>query len=72
MKLRVPPVGGLIVATLLSNSTPRETAAQRPKPARQDYNSGEYLYRTFCASCHGESAKGDVPSPTSFADAHPT
>ena len=34
---------------------------QRPKPARQDYNSGEYLYRTFCASCHGESAKGDGP-----------
>ena len=61
MKLRVPPVGGLIVAALLSNSTPSETAVQRPKPARQDYNSGEYLYRTFCASCHGESAKGDGP-----------
>src|SRR5262245_65564733 len=26
---------------------------------RQDYNSGEYLYRVFCASCHGARGTGD-------------
>lgn len=26
---------------------------------RQDYNSGEYLYRAFCASCHGEHGAGN-------------
>ena len=28
---------------------------------REDYNSGAYLYRTFCASCHGERGRGDGP-----------
>ena len=30
-------------------------------PVQEDYNSGAYLYRAFCASCHGESGKGDGP-----------
>ena len=37
--------------------------AQRPaadlRPPKQDYNSGEYLYRAFCASCHGSRGSGD-------------
>lgn len=37
------------------------TLAQDRAP-KQDYNSGEYLYRTFCASCHGESGRGDGPA----------
>jgi mono/diheme cytochrome c family protein len=28
---------------------------------RQDYTSGEFLYRSFCASCHGPTGKGDGP-----------
>ena len=32
------------------------------RPAKRDYNSGEHLYRTFCASCHGESGRGDGPA----------
>jgi len=39
------------------------TIAQRPAPdmrsPKQDYNSGEYLYRAFCASCHGSRGSGD-------------
>jgi mono/diheme cytochrome c family protein len=31
------------------------------RPPREDYNSGAYLYRTFCATCHGDSGKGDGP-----------
>jgi mono/diheme cytochrome c family protein len=29
------------------------------RPPKQDYNSGEYLYRAFCASCHGSHGTGD-------------
>lgn len=28
---------------------------------REDYESGAYLYRAFCASCHGQTGKGDGP-----------
>ena len=27
---------------------------------------GSYLYRTYCASCHGESARGDGPLAASM------
>lgn len=37
-------------------------AGNQDKPATPDYNSGEYLYRTFCASCHGESGRGGGPA----------
>ena len=34
-------------------------AAQAPDPAGHD--SGAYLFRVFCASCHGPSGAGDGP-----------
>ena len=37
-------------------------AWSQDQPAKQDYNSGEYLYRMFCATCHGESGRGDGPA----------
>ena len=49
----VPPIVPTGVAT--------GTVAEQVKPPRVDYSSGVYLYKTFCASCHGESAKGDGP-----------
>lgn len=52
---------GLVIAGLaLVPIAGGGAAPQSPRP-RQDYNSGEYLYRTFCASCHGESGRGDGP-----------
>jgi mono/diheme cytochrome c family protein len=47
-----------VVTVLLSSA-----AAVRAQvtPPTQDYASGAYLFRTFCASCHGESGKGDGP-----------
>ena len=36
-----------------------QQAAPGGRPLKQDYNSGEYLYRTFCASCHGNGGAGD-------------
>jgi mono/diheme cytochrome c family protein len=29
--------------------------------ARDDYNSGSYLYRAFCAACHGADGTGKGP-----------
>jgi mono/diheme cytochrome c family protein len=50
----------LIVVAMLPVSAGLAPRGQvRPPP--QDYTSGPYLYRTFCASCHGESGKGDGP-----------
>ena len=36
-------------------------SAAQISPPRQDYYSGAYLYRVFCASCHGENGNGDGP-----------
>jgi mono/diheme cytochrome c family protein len=41
------------------------------RPAREDYSSGAYLYRTFCATCHGETGKGDGPV-ADIADRRPS
>lgn len=56
----------LVTASLLTFAIlPMRTGALTPemqvKPPRQDYNSGAYLYRTFCASCHGEEGSGKGP-----------
>lgn len=37
----------------------RSAQPSQERPPREDYNSGAYLYRAFCASCHGEAGKGD-------------
>jgi mono/diheme cytochrome c family protein len=31
------------------------------RTTREDYNSGAYLYRAYCASCHGPAGRGDGP-----------
>lgn len=56
----------LLSASLLTLAIlPMRTGAFAPerqvKPPRQDYNAGAYLYRTFCASCHGEEGRGNGP-----------
>lgn len=47
--------GGIVVAA--SDVFPAAQVA----PPRQDYTSGEYLYKTFCASCHGPDGHSDGP-----------
>jgi mono/diheme cytochrome c family protein len=38
----------------------RDLAQTRPPtPPREDPASGAYMYKTFCASCHGETGRGD-------------
>jgi mono/diheme cytochrome c family protein len=45
--------------------------AAQERPPREDYNSGAYLYRAFCATCHGETGKGDGPI-ADIADRRPS
>jgi mono/diheme cytochrome c family protein len=51
--------GVLLSATLVWSATSAGPPQQRPP--REDYSSGAYLYRAFCATCHGETGKGDGP-----------
>lgn len=37
------------------------TATEVPQQARDDPQSGAYLYRVFCAACHGDFGKGNGP-----------
>jgi mono/diheme cytochrome c family protein len=54
---------GWSAATARSTDVTRRTsyAEAQDRKAPEDYNSGAYLYRTFCASCHGATGKGDGP-----------
>lgn len=55
----VASVVGLLVSVALTQQAPR------------DYSSGVYLYRTFCATCHGDAGRGDGPSANTLPTAVP-
>jgi mono/diheme cytochrome c family protein len=40
---------------------PSLASARQTRTARVDHQSGAFLFRTFCISCHGETGKGDGP-----------
>ena len=52
---------GLTVGALLGSAVWLAGAADR------DVEAGRQIYQTNCATCHGESGKGDGPSATGFA-----
>lgn len=51
-----------IVSSAIVLLTVADLIPAQDRAPKQEYNSGEYLYRTFCASCHGESGRGDGPA----------
>jgi mono/diheme cytochrome c family protein len=53
----------LILAAAAISATSNTSAAQE----REDYNSGSYLYRAFCAPCHGADGKGKGPAADTVA-----
>ena len=55
-------IAGLLFGAVLAGSTAEQSVSGQSKPPKQDSNSGQYLYRSFCASCHGESGRGDGPA----------
>jgi mono/diheme cytochrome c family protein len=54
--LRIAGVATLTIAGSVLASAPLGAQAQ---PSSSP--TGDYLFRTYCASCHGNSAKGDGP-----------
>lgn len=69
LRVLVAVAAGLVTAAVLVRSEsprllPRGGAtaeASQVRPPARDYTSGVYLYRTFCASCHGSGGRGDGP-----------
>lgn len=41
-------------------------AANQDQPGRNNAAMGHYLFKTYCASCHGTSAQGDGPLASSM------
>jgi mono/diheme cytochrome c family protein len=54
-------VGAAVCLSAVLAWTAASDGSLQERPPREDYNSGAYLYRTFCATCHGDSGKGDGP-----------
>jgi mono/diheme cytochrome c family protein len=57
---------GLIMALLLAvtlAAAPRQEAGTAAKPAdlHASQTHGSYYFQTYCATCHGTSARGDGP-----------
>jgi mono/diheme cytochrome c family protein len=52
---------GVLIASVFDPAALDARPARQIQPPRQDYYSGAYLYRTFCATCHGENGKGNGP-----------
>ena len=49
------------LAAVMIGAAAAIAAAEQTPSERPDYNSGAYLYRAFCASCHGAAGVGDGP-----------
>jgi mono/diheme cytochrome c family protein len=47
-----------VIATVAAIATSVDAGRSQE---REDYNSGAYLYRAFCASCHGGDGTGKGP-----------
>ena len=58
-------IGSFLAAVALVASGSLATSQERQPKA--DYSSGEYLYRTYCASCHGQTGRGDGPAAATFS-----
>jgi mono/diheme cytochrome c family protein len=52
-------IGAVLLAAAICGATTPMVQAQTRKISR--YDSGEYLYRVYCASCHGPGGAGDGP-----------
>jgi mono/diheme cytochrome c family protein len=54
-------VSGTLLLSCALIVPPSLAAAEQSRAARVDHQSGAFLFRTFCISCHGETGKGDGP-----------
>ena len=64
--LRLLGVFAVGVAAAAGSSLAYTERLDQGRQPKQDYNSGEYLYRTHCATCHGSTGRGDGPTASTF------
>jgi mono/diheme cytochrome c family protein len=50
---------GIVAFTWVAAAALADVPHAQTRPTRVDHQSGAYLFRAFCASCHGQSGKGD-------------
>ncbi|MGE0360843.1 MAG: cytochrome c [Vicinamibacterales bacterium] len=55
MRVHLQRIAGIAMMAGAALAPANAAAQTRTEP------NGEYLYRTYCASCHGTSARGDGP-----------
>lgn len=58
-RARLTLLAGIACLALTAATVGARGSRASAQPPPQDYNSGEYLYRVFCASCHGARGAGD-------------
>jgi mono/diheme cytochrome c family protein len=61
LKFWIVSTGLLMGLAALGATAPSETFVGQTKPPKESHDSGAYLYRAFCATCHGATGKGDGP-----------
>jgi len=50
-----------LIVSALASTVPPTASAQQTAEAVLSGTSGDALFKTYCGSCHGKSAKGDGP-----------
>ena len=55
-------VAMLAVGLLISNAQESKTTVKREAAPMTSPSSGKEMFMSYCASCHGKSAKGDGPA----------
>jgi mono/diheme cytochrome c family protein len=59
LKRHLLSFGAIAVAVVLGGSVRAQSGTPQTPSPHPDPKSGAYSYRAFCASCHGESGRGD-------------
>jgi mono/diheme cytochrome c family protein len=60
-RIRSITVAGIARATLVFGAV-AASGQEAPSPSAQQTYSGSDLFKSYCAVCHGKSARGDGPS----------
>ena len=58
-----------VVVGMAQDQQPKKIAKAPVKPTAAD--SGEAMYKSYCAACHGPSGKGDGPAASALKTAPP-
>jgi len=55
-------IAGMLAATIVSGAQEAKPTVKHTTAAATSPSSGKEMFMSYCASCHGKSAKGDGPA----------